>query len=94
MSFRTFVTESRAATLTANARLRPIKMPWQGGSQVRHHHSIWDGTARTPKLPALVCNPSQHMHHTQVDELNYLSMQQDFLRARKDEAATQAQLKQ
>lgn len=34
------------------------------------------------------------MYHTQVDELNYLSMQQDFLRARKDEAAMQVQLKQ
>lgn len=30
----------------------------------------------------------------QVDEENYLSMQQDFLQARKEENAMQAQLKQ
>jgi hypothetical protein len=34
------------------------------------------------------------MVHMQADEQNYLSMQQDFLRARKDEAVMQAQLKQ
>lgn len=99
MSFRTIVTDSRAATLAANAKLPPLKMPWKGGSQVCHIHAIPDLALDAPlhnsfSSSSRLSRSFQHMVHMQADEQNYLSMQQDFLRARKDEAATQAQLKQ
>jgi hypothetical protein len=100
MSFRTFVTDSRAAMLAANAKLTPLKIPWKGGSQVCHTHAIPDLAPDAPLHTAasrvrLVSHGLvQHMVHMQADEQNFLTMQQDFLRARKDEAAMQAQLKQ